>query len=45
MAVAPDGHLAGHTQLLFPAASPEVYQWDTVTDQYEALIRRLVASR
>lgn len=30
VAVAPDGHLAGHTQLLFPAASPEVYQWDTL---------------
>ena len=23
----------------------EVYQWDTVTDQYEALIRRLAASK
>lgn len=30
VAVAPDGTLAGHTQLLFPANSPEVYQWDTL---------------
>ncbi|MCL3837579.1 GNAT family N-acetyltransferase [Aeromicrobium duanguangcaii] len=30
VAVAPDGHLAGHTQLLFPAKSTEVYQWDTL---------------
>lgn len=30
VAVAPDGTLAGHTQLLFPANSTEVYQWDTL---------------
>src|SRR5690606_5160351 len=30
VAVAPDGTLAGHTQLLFPANSAEVYQWDTL---------------
>lgn len=30
VAVAPDGTLAGHTQLLFPTGSPEVYQWDTL---------------
>lgn len=30
VAVAPDGTLAGHTQLLFPASSSEVYQWDTL---------------
>lgn len=30
VAVAPDGTLAGHTQLLFPADSPEAYQWDTL---------------
>ncbi|MET1132864.1 MAG: GNAT family N-acetyltransferase, partial [Aeromicrobium sp.] len=30
VAVAPDGTLAGHTQLLFPADSTEVYQWDTL---------------
>ena len=30
VAVAPDGTLAGHTQLLFPHETPEVYQWDTL---------------
>lgn len=30
VAVAPDGALAGHTQLLFPHGSAEVYQWDTL---------------
>jgi len=30
VAVAPDGSLAGHTQLLFPHETPEVYQWDTL---------------
>lgn len=30
VAVAPDGTLAGHTQLLFPHDSAEVYQWDTL---------------
>jgi GNAT superfamily N-acetyltransferase len=30
VAVAPDGRLAGHTQLLFPQGSPEVFQWDTL---------------
>lgn len=30
VAVAPDGTLAGHTQLVFPANSTEVYQWDTL---------------
>jgi len=30
VAVAPDGTLAGHTQLLFPDRSAEVYQWDTL---------------
>lgn len=30
VAVAPDGSLAGHTQLLFPRVGPEVYQWDTL---------------
>ncbi|MBA4608062.1 GNAT family N-acetyltransferase [Aeromicrobium sp. Marseille-Q0843] len=30
VAVAPDGALAGHTQLLFPHGTPEVYQWDTL---------------
>lgn len=29
-AVAPDGTLAGHTQLVFPKNSGEVYQWDTL---------------
>lgn len=30
VAVTDDGRLAGHTQLLFPADSTEVYQWDTL---------------
>lgn len=30
VAVAPDGSLAGHTQLVFPRDSPDVYQWDTL---------------
>lgn len=30
VAVAPDGGLAGHTQLLFPDDSAEVHQWDTL---------------
>lgn len=30
VAVAPDGTLAGHTQLLFSSNSTEVYQWDTL---------------
>ncbi len=30
VALAPDGTLAGHTQLLFPAKSTVVYQWDTL---------------
>ncbi len=30
VALAPDGALAGHTQLLFPAKSTVVYQWDTL---------------
>ena len=31
VALAPDGSLAGHTQLVFPEADPsDVYQWDTL---------------
>lgn len=30
IARAPDGSLAGHTQLAFPADGTEVYQWDTL---------------
>lgn len=30
VAVASDGTLVGHTQLLFPVDSTEVYQWDTL---------------
>lgn len=30
VARAPDGSLAGHTQLAFPADGTEVYQWDTL---------------
>ena len=30
VAVAPDGTLAGHTQLLFSGDAAEVYQWDTL---------------
>jgi len=29
-AIAPDGALAGHTQLVFPKGVREVYQWDTL---------------
>jgi RimJ/RimL family protein N-acetyltransferase len=30
IAVSDDGEVVGHTQLLFPADSDEVYQWDTL---------------
>ncbi len=30
MAVSDDGEVVGHTQLLFPSDSDEVYQWDTI---------------
>ena len=30
VAVSDDGEVVGHTQLLFPADSDEVYQWDTL---------------
>ena len=30
VAVSDDGEVVGHTQLLFPAESDEVYQWDTL---------------
>jgi RimJ/RimL family protein N-acetyltransferase len=30
IAVNDDGEVVGHTQLLFPADSDEVYQWDTL---------------
>lgn len=30
VALAEDGLLVGHTQLLFPGSSEEVYQWDTI---------------
>jgi RimJ/RimL family protein N-acetyltransferase len=30
IAVSDDGEVVGHTQLLFPADSEEVYQWDTL---------------